>query len=140
VITSIKKETIILISLLALFSLSYFNFQKYQPKILKKIEEVKGLSSINTDDIPYPADAVKIGFYQTPKSKQTTFSTSKTISEVLEFYKNIYIDKTWKIINEKTVDKTSTVSYQKEKEVITIVATPEDNNKYTIVSIETLNK
>jgi len=140
VVTSTKKITLILISLLILFSLSYINFQKYQPKVLKKIEEVKGLSSINTDDVPYPTDAVEIGFYQTPKSKQTTFSTSKTVSEVLEFYKNIYSGKTWKVISEKTVKYTSTVSYQKEKEVITIVATPEEDNKYTIVSIETVNK
>ncbi|MFZ2663868.1 MAG: hypothetical protein WAX66_00700 [Patescibacteria group bacterium] len=139
-ITNTKRTTLLLVSLLALFSLSYFNFQRYQPKILKKIEEVKGISSINTDDVPYPSDAVKIGFYQTPKSKQTTFKTTKTQEEVLEFYKNIYSGKTWKIINENTVGKTSTVSYQKEKEVITIVATSEENNSYTIVSIETVNK
>lgn len=138
--TSVRKTTLILVSLLALFSLSYFNFQKYQPKILKKVEEVKGLSSINTADVPYPTDAVKIGFYQTPKSKQTTFSTSKTVPEVIAFYRNIYGDKIWKLISEKISNSTSTISYQKEKEVITIVATYDEDNKNTVVSIETLNK
>ncbi|NMB91354.1 hypothetical protein GYA37_00735 [candidate division WWE3 bacterium] len=138
--TNSKRTTLILIPLLILFSLSYINFQKYQPKILRKIEEVKGISSINTDDVPYPSDAVKIGFYQTPKSKQTTFRTYKTQEEIQEFYRNIYSGKAWKIVNEKILENTSTVTYQKEKEVITIVITPEGNDKGTIVSIETIVK
>ena len=132
--------TLISIFLLAFFSLSYINFLKYQPKILKKIEEVKGLSTINTDDTPYPIDALKIGFYQTPKSQQTTFKTGKTQTEVQDFYKNIYGGKSWKLISEKEVDHTITFSYQKEKEVVTIVATAEENSNYTIVSIEIVNK
>jgi len=126
--------------ILGMFSFAYFNFAKYQPKSLRKVEEVKGLSSINTDDTPYPDDAVKIGFNQTPNSKQTVFRTQKTQDEVQEFYKNIFSGKEWKLISEKQVDGTLTSSYRKEKEVVTIVVTQQESGEYTTVSIETLKK
>ncbi len=124
--------------ILGIFSFSYFKFAKYQPKSLRKIEEVKGLSNINTDDTPYPSDAIKIGFIQTPKSKQTTFTTGKSFSEVQDFYRNIFSGKEWRLISEKQDSETLSFSYKKEGEIVNILITAEDG--LTTVSIETLNK
>lgn len=134
-----KNRLKILLSFVLIFGifiLSYIYFSIYQPKSLKKVEEVKGLSSINTDDVPYPMDAEIIGFSQTPKSSITTFKTSKTQSEVQEFYKNIYNSKKWKLVSERQSDGSLTISYQKEKETITIVVTQEAKADYTTVSVE----
>ena len=132
-----KRITLISTLLISIFLISYISFQKYQPKVLKKIEEVKGASTISTDDIPYPIDAVKLGFTQTPKSKITTFKTAKTQAEVVEFYKNIYESKDWKLTEEKKSDHTVTLAYQYETDSVTIIATPDESTNYTVVSVET---
>ncbi len=136
----VVQITILSVLLIILSSFTYFNFAKYQPKILKKIHEVKGLSNIITDDTPYPADAVKIGSNQTPNSIQTTFKTGKTQPEVQEFYKNVFSSKKWKLITEKTTDHTLTFAFKKEEETVTVVVTPQEDMDYTFVSIETLTK
>ena len=134
------KLALISVFIIGIFSFTYISFLKYQPKILKKVEEVKGLSTINTDDIPYPTDAIKIGFNQTPNSKQTTFQTSKTREEVQAFYKNIFSGKRWKLLTERIVDHTLTFTYQKDQETVTVVATSQEENTYTVVSVEVITK
>jgi hypothetical protein len=118
---------------LLVFSYSYFS--KYSPKVLKKVNEVKGLSSIYTDDIPYPRDAVKIGTNQTPNSRQTTFRTKNNLEEVTNFYKKSYAEKRWVSVSEEAEDETTVLSFRKEKETIKIVVTTESEDQ-TIVSIE----
>ena len=130
---------IISISLMALFTFSYSYFSKYSPKILKKVNEVKGLSSINTDDVPYPKDAVKVGTNQTPTSRQTTFRTGINLQEVVDFYKNAYSEKRWGSVSEKIEDGTAIISFRKEGEKINIVITTE-NETNTIVSIEKIQE
>lgn len=121
--------------LIALFAFSYTYFSGYSPKVLKKVNEVKGLSSIYTDDVPYPNDAVKIGANQTATSRQTTFRTSKGVQEIAEFYKNSYSEKRWISVSEKAEDGTAILSFRKEEERVNIVITSEDAG-HTIVSIE----
>ncbi|MBW6441413.1 hypothetical protein K0B04_00695 [Patescibacteria group bacterium] len=133
-----KKTLPIILSfalLIGLFTFTYIYFSKYSPKVLKKITEVKGLSSIYTDDVPYPRDAVKIGTNQTPTSRQTTFRTETPYQDIAVFYKNSYTEKRWRSVSEKITDSTIIMSYQKEGEVVTIVITEEGDNS-TIVSIE----
>ena len=137
-----KKPVLLAITslmLIGIFSLSYLFFSKYQPKALKEITEVKGLSSINTDDFPYPSDAVKVGANKTLKTTQTTFTTQKNIKDAVEFYKNTYSQKNWKTISEKVTDGTSTISFKKDGETINIVLT-EENEGGTIVSIESVKE
>ncbi len=134
-----KKLIPITVSLMIIFSLTYFYFSKYSPKVLKKVTEVKGLSSIYTDDVPYPSDAVKIGTNQTPTTRQTTFRTSNNIQDVSEFYKKSYQEKRWRSVNEKISDGTTVLSFQKENETISIVITTEDENN-TVVSIEKITE
>jgi len=130
-----RRIIFISVLLILLFSFSYTVFSNYQPKVLKKVTEVKGLSNINTDDFPYPQDAVKIGANQTSISKQTTFSTRETLSNVVDFYKNTYLKDEWKIINSSAADNTETVSFKKSDQIINVMATKE-NESTTIVSIE----
>lgn len=137
-----KKPVLLAINsllLIGIFSLSYFYFSKYQPKALKRVTEVKGLSSINTDDFPYPSDAVKVGANKTLNTTQTTFTTQKNIDDTVAFYKNIYSQKNWKTISEKVTDGTSTISFQKDGETINIVLT-EENKGETVVSIESVKE
>ena len=124
------------LSLVVLSSVSYLYFTHYSPKVLNKINEVKGLSSISTDEFPYPSDAVKIGTNRTLNSNQTTFRTSKLRSEVTEFYKNIYIGQRWKNMGESVVDDTNILNFKNDSETISIVITEEESLGYTIVSIE----
>jgi len=135
VTTNIRRTILISVLLVVLFSLSYAIFSNYQPKALKKITEVKGLSNINTDDFPYPEDAVKIGASQTSISKQTTFSIQKSLSDIINFYKNIYLNNGWKVIEDKTAGETEILSFKKEDQIINVIAT-KDNKTTTIVSIE----
>lgn len=131
-----KVKLALVSSFLVLISISsYIYFIKYQPKALKKLSEVRGISTIKTDEIPYPVDAQKLGFYQTPTSKQTTFQTSKTLEEIEQFYKNIFTTKGWELTLEKFSDQTSKRVYQKKNAEATIVATTQED-KTTVVSIE----
>jgi hypothetical protein len=137
-----KKPTLLAITsliLVGIFSLSYFYFSKYQPKALKIVTEVKGLSNINTDDFPYPSDAIKVGTSKTLNTTQTTFTTQKNIQDTVEFYKNIYSQKNWKTVSEKITNGTSTISFQKDGETINIVLT-EENEGETVVSIESVKE
>ena len=132
----ISSSLTITLALVILFSVSYIYFTKYSPKVLTKINEVKGLSNISRDDFPYPSDAVKIGTNRTPASSQTTFRTSKPKSEISEFYKNIYISQRWKNMGESVVEGTNVLNFKNDTETINIVITEEGNIGYTIVSIE----
>ncbi len=131
-----KVKLALISSFLILVSVaSYIYFIRYQPKALKKLSEVRGVSTIKTDAIPYPTDAQKLGFNQTPTSRQTTFQTSKTLNEVQQFYNNIFTTKGWELTLEKFSDRTSKHVYQKKNAKATIVATAQED-KTTVVSIE----
>ncbi len=137
-----KKPAVILISLLLLigmFSLTYLYFSKYQPKALKKIPEVKGLRNINTDDFPYPSDAVKIGTNKTLNTTQTTFTTKGSLNDTVEFYKKFYTQKNWNNVNEKSAEDTTMISFRKDSETVNIVLTTEKNNG-TVVSLESVKE
>ena len=137
-----KKPAVILISLLLLigmFSLTYLYFSKYQPKALKKIPEVKGLRNINTDDFPYPSDAVKIGTNKTLNTTQTTFTTKGSLNDTVEFYKKFYTQKNWNNVNEESAEGTTTISFRKDSETVNIVLTTEKNDG-TVVSLESVKE
>ncbi|MBU0535109.1 hypothetical protein KKC62_02965 [Patescibacteria group bacterium] len=131
-----KVKLTLVSSFLVLVSVaSYIYFIRYQPKALKKLSEVRGVATIKTDAIPYPTDAQKLGFNQTPTSKQTTFQTSKTLDEIQQFYNNIFITKGWELTLEKLSEQTSKHVYQKKNSKATIVATAQEDQA-TVVSIE----
>lgn len=129
------KLTLVSFLLVLASATSYIYFIKYQPKALKKLSEVRGMSTISTDEIPYPTDAQKLGFYQTPTSKQTTFQTAKTLEQVQQFYSNIFTTKGWELTLENLTDNTTKHVYQKRNSKATIVATTQQDQT-TVVSIE----
>lgn len=132
-----RKTGLVILSFFLLFAslASYIFFLKYQPKALKTLSEVRGVSTMQSDNIPYPVDAVKLGFNQTPDSKQTTFQTAKTLDEVKQFYKNIFTSKDWVLTTDSSTDQTMKQTYQKKNDKASIVGTVQDKN-ITIVSIE----
>lgn len=138
----LKKPLALIISLLilvGLFSLTYLYFSRYQPKALKKVAEVKGLRNINTDDFPYPADAMKIGTNKTLNTTQTTFTTKGSLNDTVEFYKKFYTQKNWNNVNEESTEETTTISFRKDSETVNIVLTTEKNDG-TVVSLESVKE
>jgi hypothetical protein len=133
-----RVNLLVISSFLILTSVSsYIYFIKYQPKALKKLSEVRGVTTMSTDSIPYPTDAQKLGFNQTKNSKQTTFQTSKTLDEIQQFYKNIFTTKGWDMTLEKLSDQNGKQIYQKNNSKATIVSTAQRDNT-TVVSIEVI--
>jgi len=132
-----NKTGLVLVSFFLVFASlsSYIFFVKYQPKALKTLTEVRGVSTMSSDNMPYPIDAVKLGFNQTPNSKQTTFQTAKTIDEVKQFYKNIFTSKDWTLLTETVTDHTLKLTYELKKDKASIVATSQEKGA-TVVSIE----
>lgn len=126
----------IIFSILFITSLGvYLNFQNYQPKILRQLQEVKGMST-QREYIPYPRDSVKIGSSKSNESNQLTFETKKTPKELQEFYKNIYLDKGWKIESEGINENFYVLEFKKDSSLITILSSKEKEDDYTVASVE----
>ncbi|MBU1132924.1 hypothetical protein KKG08_01485 [Patescibacteria group bacterium] len=130
-----KKALIALVLVFGISATSYFIFTKYSPKILRKLEEVKGIKTISSDNLPYPTDSKKIGFFETPQSRQVTLQTRKTLEEISQFYRNIYENKNYKLISERDSPSFLELKFKKNDEVVTIVGSLEEDADYTTFSI-----
>lgn len=119
------------IALVVLTSLSYFYFAKYQPKILRKIEEVKGIKKVNSLELLYPENAERISFSQTVDGSHASYRTDRTQQYVKAFYKNLFLDMGWEeesiketqdslIYKFKTDGKAATIITQKETDTILV--------------------
>jgi hypothetical protein len=122
---------------IVLGTLFYLNFQNYQPKILKQIEEVKGLKTSREVEIPQPQGSEQIAVNQTSETKQVTFRTTKTPMEVQDFYKNIFRDKTgWKVEIEAQRNSFLITKYKNGDQLVTVLSSKEDGEETTIASVE----
>lgn len=122
---------------ITLGTLFYLNFQNYQPKILKQIEEVKGLKTSREVEIPQPQGSEQIAVNQTSETKQVTFRTTKTPMEVQDFYKNIFRDKTgWKVEIEAQRNSFLITKYKNGDQLVTVLSSKEDGEETTIASVE----
>jgi len=133
---NLKKALVGLILLVGTSSTSYVIFSKYTPKILRKLEEVKGVTTVSADTLPYPPDSKKIGFFETSKVKQTTLQTKKDLGEIDQFYRNIYLSKRYYIVSEKNTDTLLELKFKKGGEKTVILATRQEDSDYTTFSIE----
>jgi hypothetical protein len=124
-----KQRTITLalssLFLIGITTFSYIYFVKYQPKILRKIEEVKGIKKVSSIELLYPNNVEKISFSQTTERTQVSYRISKPQEYIQTFYKNLFADMGWVeesisksetslIYKFKTVGKAATVITQKE--------------------------
>jgi len=132
-----KKNTSLVLSsllLIALTSFSYIYFTKYQPKVLRKIEEVKGIRKVNDIELLYPDNAEKISFSQTSQRTQVSYRISKPQEYIQAFYKNLFLDMG---LNEESIRKTDTsmiYKFKTEGKAVTVITQKEDGT--TLVSVE----
>lgn len=133
-----NKPSIILIVTIVSFSvaatLSYINFTKYQPKVLKKIEEVKGIKIVNDIELLYPENVEKISSSQTEFGTHATYKISKTQDQMRFFYKNLLTDLGWEEDSIKIIEDSMVYKFKKEGKLATIITQTAENT--TLVSLE----
>ena len=123
-----------LIVAIALSIAVYINFQNYRPKILTRIQEIKGYKTYSIG-LPYPQNSEKIAYIETSESKQITFRTTRTLRDVHDFYKNVLFNNGWEVESE-TDDSTHILTkYKKDKEYTTVLAVEQEPG-ITIASVE----
>jgi len=114
VINTAAKLYLPLIVALALSIAVYINFQNYRPKILTRIQEIKGYKTYNIG-LPYPQNSEKIAYTETSESKQITFRTTRSLKDVHDFYKNVLFNNGWEIESETDEDTHLVKKYKKDK-------------------------
>jgi len=134
-----KSITLILLPLAILAFITsaiVLSFQKYQPKVLKQLQEVRGIRTDQYTNIPCPIDCQKISVSSTGTNSQLTFKTKKTPQEVQKFYKNIYGDN-YRIESQSEKEGVLVVKYKNNDEIITILST-QSGGEMTVGSVEIL--
>lgn len=136
------KRPLVSISILVLVaSTSYAYFQTYQPKALKRLEEVKGFKTDRVTDIdlnlPVPADAKELGRNKGTEDLQVTFLVTNTSENIQTFYKNILMSKEWKIEVQMRTDATIKTKYRSVQDNKHVTITTSSQDSQTILSIET---
>jgi hypothetical protein len=139
--TMAKKQILpaLILFLLCLTTLvSYFRFQKYQPKTVKQLQEVKGYKTPdgNSLNLPYPTDALNIAISNTSDTEQVTFESAKQMVELHAFYKNIMLSKKWKQISEGIFTDYITSKYENDSKSVTIIIFNQPSIYKTFTSIE----
>jgi hypothetical protein len=127
-----------LLSLVTLFS--YTNFRNYKPKILKQIEEVKGIKDENQLFLPYPRGSQKIGFNKTSEGEQVTFQTNLNLTQLREFYNSVFYEKGWEVETETVEDTFMITEFKSKYSLVTIKATLQPELDISIVTIKTSNR
>jgi hypothetical protein len=132
-----RKTALLALSFLALVAMttaSYVYFVKYQPKVLRKIEEVKGIKKVSAIELLYPENVEKISFSQTTEGTQVSYRIFKPQEYIQTFYKNLLLDMGWE---EESIIKSETSLIYKFKikgKVATIITQKEPDA--TLVSVE----
>ena len=131
------KATPIAMGLLIALSLSsYVYFVRYSPKVLQRLEEVKGTSSGDITSVPLPADAENVSNSTTFKWKQITFTTQKTPPEVQQFYRTIFEDRGWKLLSQTSTAESDVAKYKTQKNYAKVISSTQSGSKGTVASIE----
>ena len=127
-------RTALLLFLLTISTVSYVYFVKYQPKILKKIEEVKGIAKTSDTELFYPANAERMGFNRTGESTQIVYKTTKTQDEIQSFYKILLADLNWEVESISKNQDSLIYKFKKDSKLVTIMSQKEQD--HLIVSVE----
>ena len=131
-----KIYLMISISFVALTIFVYFNFQQYQPKALKQLKDVKTIEGEESFLLPYPQNSTKVSIDKTATSEQTTFHTTKAVTEVRDFYKNALLSKDWKIETESSQDESIHIQFKNKEATITVNAFEQNSGTETLVTID----
>jgi hypothetical protein len=120
---------------------SYIYFVRYHPKLLSRLEDVRGAStSIQVaDNFPYPQDAKKVSTVTSESNRQVTFETGKTPEQVQSFYKAVLTNDQWELRNKTVTSGTIEVDYKQDKKTIEITVTPTDDTTSSLVNVKLSN-
>lgn len=132
------KKILFFFSLIFLATVFYIRFQNYQPKILKRLTEVRGIS-IQRDILPYPMDSTKVSETKTLHGEQITLRTTASNEKINNFYKNILLEDNWKIEAEDLNDNFSIVKFKKDEKTVTVISSLALENGNTVFSLEIKN-
>ena len=97
--------------------------------------EVRGASSEDKTELPYPENYELVGIFEQGNERQVTYKTTYTASEIQRFYKNILSSKDWKINSESSPGIFTTTEYRFEKKSVTVTASEQVYEEPTVVSL-----
>ncbi len=134
------KNNILIVALLScVLALTYANFSSYRPKVLKRIQEVKGAHTQILRTLPYPENSQNISTNENFDSIQMTFETPRSPEALQQFYKSILLDDDWYLVSEYITQDSQIATYESENQKIDIKATAA-TDKSTIASIEIVGR
>jgi hypothetical protein len=133
-----QRKTVFLVlsslALIALTTVSYVYFVRYQPKILRKIGEVKGIKKVSAIELLYPENVEKISFSQTTEGTQVSYRIAKSQKYIQTFYKNLLLDMGWEEESIKQSETSLIYKFKTEGKVATIITQKEPDT--ILVSVE----
>ena len=130
-----KKDVIVTFVLILAVAASYVYFASYQPKILRQLQEVRGVTAQGFGT-PLLSDASSVSYNSTNSHDQTTYATSKTPTQVQAFYKNYFIDDNW-VLTSQSVGKDGLVfKYKNDLHYATVSASKPAGSNNTAVSVD----
>jgi|GEM_PF-1918544 len=122
---------------LLIAGVSYGQFYKYQPKVLRRVAEVRGIQSDEEkEEFTYPQNAKNVSFNQSYKSRQTTFQIEKPPKDVQNFYKSIFMEKGWTIESEGATNDFFVTKYKKGLSTAMVMSSYQGLDHITIASVE----
>jgi hypothetical protein len=128
------KLSLLLVALFALTTTSYLYFSMYQPKILRKVEEVKGIKKVSSIELLYPENAEVISLSQTMSGSQASYKTLKSQEYMQTFYRNLFLDMGWEEESVRKFDDSLIYKFKTVGKVSTIIMQADGNS--TLVSLE----
>ncbi|HLD50744.1 hypothetical protein A3K34_03630 [candidate division WWE3 bacterium RIFOXYC1_FULL_40_10] len=136
-LSDLKKILYLLPVVVALLFASYIYFNRYQPKSIRQVEEVKGKHvGSKEEEITYPLGAKNVSYNDTSSKIQATFQTNKTPEEIMSFYKAVLMDKDWELDSEGDENGFYISYYRKDSQRIKILASFQSSDEETLVSVE----
>src|SRR5690349_5630228 len=132
-----KRVYISVLLITSIFLGSYISFTTYRPKVLKQVEDVKGLKVESNSEIPYPEGSEKISTSVSSGTEQITFKTTKSKQEVQDYYKNIFSGKKWELDSQGVYKDFIVSRYKHENKMVNVMTYDTQDPAKTLVSIET---
>jgi hypothetical protein len=121
--------------LTAITLFSYQLFQGYEPKVLRQLEEVRGIKDEREVLIPYPRGSRKVGINKTSEGEEITFQTRLTLTQVRDFYENIFQGKGWKVESENVEETFVVTEFKNEHSVVSLQATAQPEFGMSVVTL-----
>jgi len=129
-------KTLITVIVLGLTIFAYFNFVSYRPKVLKQVAEINGYKTQDSMfNLPNMTGTKEIGSSNTNNGRQITLEVNKAPDDVRNFYKNVFLDKGWKLSASSNDNKSLVDEYRQGKYDATVIISKEDVISNTVIGI-----